>query len=170
MPCGLLRSPGGHPATRGLMVWLVVLGSSFYAGCAPQAKKPDWPEPVVATGTLTANGKPLDQARVYLAPDSGTPGQGASGSTDSEGKFSLFSISPDGKLVEGAIPGKYRVSISRMVRPDGSVVSPDSQEPPIMSGGVEQIPLQYSDLRHSKLLATVSSSGTPILLEIKMKE
>jgi hypothetical protein len=163
------RSLGKAPAKPVFILGIWIGLSLVLIGCGSQGKKPDWPSPVVATGKVTANGKPLDQARVFLVPDSGTPGQGASGSTDSEGNFSLFSISPDGKLVEGAIPGKYRVSVSRIVRPDGSVVSPDSQEPPIMSGGTESIPVQYSDARQSKLLATVSSAGTPILLDIKLK-
>ncbi len=153
---------------RALLITMSCLGAVI--GCGPDRKKADWPDPVPATGKVTANGQPLDKASVFLAPDAGTPGQGAAGTTDSDGKFSLFTLTPDGKLREGAIPGKYRVSVSRLVRPDGTVVTPDSKEPPIMSGGTESVLPQFTNANLSKLLATVSSSGTPILLEVQLKK
>jgi hypothetical protein len=137
------------------------------AGCGDSPKVPEWPEPVPASGKVTLNDKPLDQARVLLSPKGSTPGHGASGVTNASGEFTLSTLTPKGEIIPGAIPGEYKVTISRMVKSDGSVLSPESKEPPILSGGMESMPLFYSDINQTRLLANVTKTPTPILLQLK---
>jgi hypothetical protein len=103
------------------------------------------PDPVPVSGTVTFGDQPLPDATVTFSPTDSTVGQGAAGITDSSGKFILQTSVEGGKTKPGAIPGNYRVTISRMVRPDGSVWKPNPKEGP-MSGGAarEELPEEYS--------------------------
>lgn len=147
--------------SRGSVVLCVLglLSSAVVTGCGsggPQKVIPEKAVPV--TGTVTLDGKPLDNARVTFYPSSSAQGDGSSGTTDSAGKYELQSVFGS-EVVVGAAPGKYKVVISRMVRPDGSPMPPDSQEPPIMSGAREGIALKYSGFSTTELSANVASSG-----------
>jgi hypothetical protein len=111
------------------------------------------------------DGKPLEKANVRFVPTSETEqGYGGSGITDSAGKYELSSLVGE-KAVVGTPPGKYRVIISKLIKPDGTV--PDPMEPPIMSGASQTIPLQYSDFHQSKLDATVATSGGTFNFDLK---
>ncbi|MFG0334352.1 MAG: hypothetical protein ACF8TS_13390 [Maioricimonas sp. JB049] len=68
------------------------------------------PELVDVYGTVTMNNEPLEGATVQFAPEDGA-GEGrrlVAGRTDSGGQYSL-QYSPSR---EGAVPGRYRVSIT----------------------------------------------------------
>ncbi len=135
-------------------------------GCNGEAK----PEPdasVVVTGLVTLDGKPLDRATIIFVPLAGAAqGNGGSGITDSAGKYELSSLVGE-KAVVGTPPGKYKVMVTKMVKPDGTVA--DAQEPPMMSAARETIPLQYSDFAVTKLSETVSSSGGTFNFDLKSK-
>ena len=119
------------------------------------------------TGVVTMDAKPVDKAMVTFVPVGGaTQGNGGSGLTDSAGKYELVSQVGE-KSVPGTPPGKYKVLISRMVRPDGTVA--DTMEPPMMTAAREMIPLEYSGFSVSKLTANVSTSGGTYNFEIKSK-
>ncbi|MGV2335940.1 MAG UNVERIFIED_CONTAM: carboxypeptidase-like regulatory domain-containing protein [Planctomycetaceae bacterium] len=135
---------------------LTIVATAAGCGGGPQKIIPEKAVPV--TGTITLDGKPLDNARITYYPSSAAQGDGASGTTDSAGKYELQSVFGS-EVVIGAAPGKYKVVISRMVRPDGTPMPADSQEPPIMSGARESIALQYSGFGTSVLSATVATSG-----------
>ena len=81
----------------------------------------------------------------------------ASGVTDEAGRYELISRS-GGEQKTGAVPGKYTVSFSLYLKPDGTPVPPDSNEPPINLGAKESLPLQYSDSSMTKQTATVTQS------------
>ena len=149
---------------------LVIAAVCVLPGCgdSPPAAKP-LPESKPVTGKVTLGGEPLADARIFFAPKGTTEGQGASGSTDSQGVYVLTTTDSSGRPASGCIPGEYKVTVSKIVRGDGTVVPPDSQEPPMMSGGMESIPLEYSDFTSTKLTANVGPEGGTIDLTLEKK-
>ena len=131
----------------GLQFLLCLCGCSIVLGCGSQVKTPEWPDPLPVSGTITYGDSPLVSASVNFTPDSPTtPGHGASGFTDDSGNYVLNYRAPNGKTMEGAIPGKYRVRISCMVKPDGTAWKPDPSKPtgPANVGAREMMPREYS--------------------------
>lgn len=82
----------------------------FAAGCGGQAKDPNRPGTVPVTGTVTHGGSPVDGATVTFMPQS-EGSAGAVGKTDASGKYSLTTF----QLGDGAIPGTYQVTVSKVV-------------------------------------------------------
>lgn len=78
--------------------------------------------------------------------------------TNEEGKFELVTGSGD-KAQKGVTPGRYKVTISLMVKPDGSPIPPDPTKPPAMVGGMEALAQQFSNPGMSKLVAEVGQEG-----------
>lgn len=125
--------------------WFCLFAILAVSGCGPSG--PKLPDLVPVSGTVTYDGKPLDNATVTFSPmEGGQAGFGASGFTDSSGKYTLETAAGDGKTKLGAVPGKYGVTISRMVKPDGSVWKPDPKDPsgPMTYGAREELPSEYS--------------------------
>jgi hypothetical protein len=152
------------------MLWIVLTaGIAGSVGCGATPATPDWPEPVPVKGTVTMGDKPVSDARIFFAPKGHTEGQGASGMTDAQGTYELFTMNPHGEKVPGAIPGEYKVTISKILKPDGTPVPPDSKEPPMMFGGTESMPIEYSDHVQTRLIATVVPSGPPIDFKLNKK-
>lgn len=125
---------------------------------------------VPVTGVVTMDGKPLDYCKVTLVPMGGTTSQGygASGSTDSAGKYEMKSLVGNEGVI-GAPPGSYKVTFIRMEKPDGTVVSPESQEPPMMSGARMSLPMQYGGTDTTPVDVTISSSGGTYDFALKSK-
>lgn len=132
---------------------------------------PDWPDVVPVTGEVTQDGKPLSSARVMFIPSGDTVGPGGSALTDESGKFTATSMSADGKQIDGLIPGKYKVAISRFVKPDGSVWTPEpgSKAGPMTMAARESIPQQFSNPVASKLTANVDQGGGTFTFPITSK-
>ncbi|WP_373650774.1 carboxypeptidase-like regulatory domain-containing protein [Schlesneria sp. DSM 10557] len=149
---------------------LILLSLTAVLGCGGGPKLPKWPDPVPASGTITFDGKPLVDATVSFTPLEQTQGKGAVGTTDESGKYELKSLGPDGKPKPGAIPGKYRVSVSRMVKADGSVWKPDPKNPggPMNFGAKEELPRQYAV--ESKLVADVASGKSPYDFKLEKRK
>lgn len=69
---------------------------------------------VPVTGTVTYNGKPLDGADISFIPKDPTgEARGASGATDAHGNFKLQTFLVGSKMVAGALPGDYAVTVSK---------------------------------------------------------
>jgi hypothetical protein len=101
-----------------------------------------------ARGTVTLDGMPVAQAAVMFVPQDG--GQIASGATDQNGHFELFTGNRPGALV-----GEYVVCISkqRLRNLVGETPGP---------GGVQiewLTPQKYADPQTTPLRATVASDG-----------
>jgi hypothetical protein len=147
---------------------LCLIGLVSVVGCGrsgPAKVIPDKSVPV--TGTITLEGKPLGNARVTFYPTEGSQGEGvASGTTDSTGKYELQSLFGD-KVVIGAAPGKYKVTVSQLVRPDGTPMPADSKEPPIMSAARESVTMEHSAFDRTELTANVSSTGGTFNFDVK---
>jgi hypothetical protein len=62
---------------------------------------------VPVTGTVTLDGQPVDGALVLFQPSGDH--KAASGTTDSSGKFTLTT----GNAGDGAMPGQYKVTVSK---------------------------------------------------------
>jgi hypothetical protein len=115
---------------------------------------------IPVTGTVTLNGKPLDNAVVSFLPQGDTRGGGGGSPTDAAGKYELHS--KDGK---GMVPGSYKVTISRRLMPDGSI--PKRDVPPAESPARESLPPQYSDQEQTTLTATIAAGVGPIDFALK---
>jgi hypothetical protein len=132
----------------GLLVLLI-------AGCGRASNEPRL---VPVSGTVTRDGKPLSGATVTFIPVGETRGNDASGRTDSTGKYSL--ADPKGR--PGTAAGTYKVTISRLLLPDGSEYKPDPSVAPIDSPARESLPPHYSELDRTRLEARVAEGGGTI--------
>src|SRR4029077_11396678 len=103
------------------------------------------------------DGKPLENAYVNFVPI-GADMLTASGTTDASGNFALETGSgPAAK--PGAIPGRYKVCISSLVKPDGTRVVFDPSKPPAMQLALESLPSRYSEAADPLLEATIKPAG-----------
>jgi hypothetical protein len=98
---------------------------------------------VMVTGTITMNGKPVDQAQVMFNPKTGRYCEGV---TDATGHFTLATAKPG----DGAAPGEYVITLAEYYPPD---------KPPALprGGGLlpSRFPTKYADPAQSPLKATV---------------
>lgn len=160
-----------NPLRRICCLSWVVLAS--VAGCGGgDEETPPVAGVVPVSGTVLLDGKPLEGASVLFIPAPGGPVDrapvGASGVTGADGKYALTC----GPESPGALPGAYRVVVSKFVMPDGSV--PATEEgmttPPEqlrIMGAKELVSWEHSDLLASTLVAEVPPSGGEILLEVR---
>jgi hypothetical protein len=126
----------------------------------------DGPKLVPVSGTVLLNGQPLSSAHVTFLPTGETRGTGADGKTDANGVFTLKARHRG----PGAVAGTYKVVISKMVKADGSDITPEDATPPVLSGAREIIPASYSSHAASTLTATVPEEGSSELrFEIKTR-
>ena len=145
--------------------------------------KSDAPKVASVSGTVTKGGKPFEGAEITFNPV-GKGRHAAVGVTDAAGKFELLTGSQ-----KGAEPGDYKVTISRMVRPDGTPVIPipgpegevdpandpemlAAQSPPTGTGDPaalpdkrkkkvkQELPPEYSNVEKTVLKFTVPAEGT----------
>lgn len=118
------------------------------------------PTTVPVSGTVLFEGRPVDGAQVTLVPQ--TPeGRAAFARTDAQGRFQLMTFTSG----DGAIPGSYRVTISKEVI-EGGMSPEQAQEhfqktgqPPPDPKVTNQLPEKYKKPETSGLTATVSESG-----------
>ncbi len=99
---------------------------------------PELAKLVPVSGTVTLDDKPLSGATVLFSPRGQTPGTGAFGSTDAEGKYTLKHRSNQ----PGIQPGEYTVSFSKMAMPDGSPIPEGKTAADVEAA--EMIPEKYT--------------------------
>lgn len=105
---------------------------------------------VPVSGNIKVDDQTASNAEVTFIPQGNTPGNGGTGVTDSTGRYEISS--PQGK--KGLPPGKYKVTVSRRLNPDGS--PPDPNTPPIESNARETLPPKYVDREKTELTANIS--------------
>jgi hypothetical protein len=98
---------------------------------------------VPATGTVTFNGKPADQAEVIFTPTTGRP---ASAVTDAQGRFRMSTL----KEGDGAVPGEHVVSIAEYYPPGKT-----PPMPPVGQTIPSRYPAKYGDPTQSPFRAKV---------------
>lgn len=96
------------------------------------------------------DGSPLANATIELIPLGTTEGVGAFGNSDENGVFYL--TTKQGK--DDIPPGEYKVTVSRLLNPDGSL--PDPNVPPIESQAKETMPAHYLDPEKTRLRLTIT--------------
>jgi hypothetical protein len=129
-------------------------------GCSSGVPAPPNLAPTVpVSGTVTLDGKALEGANVTFVPETKEGFKGAIGRSDASGKYELNTDVGGGKSSKGAIPGKYRITVSRLVKPDGSTLPPDFKEPPMNVGAMESIPMKYSSAGSTQLTYEVPAAG-----------
>ncbi|HQU41268.1 MAG: hypothetical protein B7Z73_03230 [Planctomycetia bacterium 21-64-5] len=122
----------------------------FVCGCGKSTGPPK-ALIIPVTGTVTLDGKPLPGADVTFIPSQGI---GAfTGRTNDDGSYQLEGLVG----AKAKCQGKCGVRISRMLKPDGSLPSPD--EPPANVGATESLPERYSSASTTELSAEVPEGG-----------
>ena len=127
-------------------------------GCGKSGPSPTMTTLPVA-GTVTLDGKPLPGADVVFMGS-----EAASvyvGRTDDKGEYQLRGAGN----AQVNCQGKCRVTISRLVKPDGSL--PAADEPPANSGATESLPSRYSDAAFTELSADVPDGGGKVNFDLK---
>jgi hypothetical protein len=111
---------------------------------------------VPISGVVTVGGKPVASVVITFLPPSGAGV--ASGETDKDGKFELKSMGGP-----GAVPGKYKVTISYLVSlkgvPQGVGARATMTPGPDLLSAKELLPAEYSDLGRTTISFTVGPKG-----------
>ncbi len=124
------------------------------------------PKTVSSTGTITYNGEPLKFATIVLEPQV-EGGIAAMGRSDGEGHFYVNAFPPD----PGAVPGTYRVSVTKTEAPKTANPNPADHDAPAVEEPAEPvslIPLKFAKTETSELTIEIPAEGSEILtLDLK---
>lgn len=129
-----------------LQLAVVLVAASLLAGCGGSSG----PELATVEGTVTMDGKPLQDAQVTFRPEQGAP---SFGRTDENGYYTLSFT----RSREGAEIGKHTVEVSTARSAD-----PDA-DPPV-EGRPETVPARYNV--DSELTKTVEAGHNEIPIEL----
>jgi hypothetical protein len=139
-------------------MWLIAAGMLLVAagGCGSDGLKR-----VPVEGKVTAKGVAVGGATILFMPQSGTLGEGAIGTTDASGKYTLVG-SRQGDT--GIVPGRYKVRVSRLMDRDGSILPLEAKQADFPHSE-ESIPAPYSS-PEPPVEVTVPEEGGTINVEI----
>lgn len=146
--------------TLRLFQFSALLSAVLVLGCGSGESLPTVP----VTGTVTLNGAPVAGAAVAFAPKDPAKGKPASGTTDASGKFKLTTYLSPTSSPEGAIPGDYQISVTKVEVPSTSM-SPEDMAKGMAGGGTMKppenlLPSRYANPAASGFTASVKSGGT----------
>ncbi|MBA3312549.1 MAG: carboxypeptidase regulatory-like domain-containing protein [Planctomycetaceae bacterium] len=135
-------------------------------GCGGES----YPETYPVTGIVTLDGKPVEGANVALV--SGDPAvRSAGGMTDAQGNFSVTTYFDPQHQPEGAMPGDYAVTVSKLEELETSA-APSAEE--MMAGQMKFTPLKsllpkkYGDPKTSGFKVTVGEAPVePLKLDLQ---
>jgi hypothetical protein len=158
----VLPRPHGH----GLR-WLAIAMLLPLVGLACSASKPasNRPQTHPAKGRVTMGGQPLGGATVTFRPDGA--GSGCAGITDESGNFKLSTFAAG----DGAVPGKYGVTVTKVDAGPASVdVNSPGYAPPAANAPPPKslLPDTYADPAKSGLTAEVAG-GKANVFEFDIK-
>ena len=149
---------------QNLVVVAFLLAVAAVAGCRSGRSTPEGLSPV--SGTITLDGKPVEGAMVSFIPQKVADVMvNPAGVTDAQGKYELMADD-----VPGALPGEYKVVISRLAMADGKAVQISKDKPPLTlfaAGAKETLPKTYSEAMTTTLKATVPEGGATIDFPLK---
>jgi hypothetical protein len=136
-------------------VFVLVIGLLSLAGCG--GKVADGPVTAPVSGTVTLGGKPLAGASVTFMSDKFI----GFGKTNAEGKY---------ELVQGAVPGKNKVTISKLdesnlkLDPENGIDLEQARAAaagaPTNAAPKDEVAPDYSDPTRSKLTFEVPAGGS----------
>ena len=136
------------------MICLTALAGTM-SGCSSD----NLPKTVPAEGVVTLDGEKVSDATVLFIADVGS--NNASAVSDSSGKFTLKAFEEK----SGAVPGSYKVSISKTIAEKGS--GKDGEVGVNLKYG---LPQHYSDFLKSGLTFTLGQDGDKnIKFDLKSK-
>ena len=144
-----------------------VLGTILLTGCGGSG-----PRLVPVEGAVTLDGKPLANKSLMFTPIGDTSGQGAGGTSDAEGRYTLLAAVPGAtRDYQGIAPGRYRVTVFESIIVGDLSVEEEGDEPaaalgPDMGGRESEIPAVYRT-EQSPLVLDVPESGGVINVELK---
>ncbi len=127
------------------------------AGCGKSNQGPAFELTPVA-GKVSLDGKPLADADIGFYPQGSAPAgyHGSGAKTDSEGRYELKTTSKS-----GAVPGAYKVTVSRFVGAAGAPVNleegMDVEQLKLQGQYKESLPERYSTLEKTELTVTVEN-------------
>jgi hypothetical protein len=111
---------------------------------------------VPVEGKVTAKGTAVGGATVLFMPLGDTLGEGAIGTTDAEGHYTLIG-SRQGD--SGIVPGRYKVRVSRLMDRDGSILSIEAKQADYPHSE-ESIPAPYSSAEPPVEVTVPEKGGT----------
>ena len=115
-------------------------------GCGPK-----YPETIPVAGTVTLDDEPVAGAAVVFTPEEG---EEATATTDAAGRFELSTF----RLADGALPGKYRVTVAK------TTVEPGEEEKVVFL-----IPKEYGNAKTSPLSCDVQKEMGPVRFDLQSK-
>jgi hypothetical protein len=151
---------------RSYILAMTTLANFVLAGCGGE----EYPSTIPVTGTVNYQGKPLDEATVTLVPTD-AKGRSASGITGADGKFAVKTFYGADHNPEGALPGDYLISVSkvRAVTPPEGMTQWEMQAWYTKQGTPKPLlPKQYMSPETSGLKVTVGNTPPePLTLDLK---
>ncbi len=143
--------------------FVLMVATGFYmlslTGCGG-----DGLDRVPIQGVVKALGVPVPYAIIQFSPKAGTPGEGAIGQSDAEGKFTVISSRHDDA---GIPPGNYGVRVSLMVDGKGKFLPSDATQADYPDAK-EAIPAPFS-LPTSPIEITIDAKGGQVAVDIPVK-
>lgn len=144
-------------------VFCLLMPLGLLVGCGEKVPVEKAPPLAPVSGKVTMDGQPAPGVAVTFTPIGQTSGNGAYGSTDSEGNFKLQYRTGDA----GVPPGDYAVVFSKLTQPDGSPI-PEGQTAADV-GALEQIPERYRQTEKPQFPVTVPEGGKTFEFALKSK-
>lgn len=152
-----------HDQSALMRVCCLTLSLLSLAGCGGDGKKL---ATAPAKGKITFDGKPLAHATITLYDESNKNNPSAA-TTDEDGNFKLSIGGTD-----GALPGKYKVTIQHFVDKDGKDIpvaeGMDPMQMEMQGQAKSDMPPTYADYPQSVLTAEVKE-GTNNTLDFALK-
>ncbi len=146
----------------------IVLGCVAFSfiglGCGESVAPPVLPETAAFSGSIKLDGKPMNSGLITFV-STADRGLNATGVVGADGKYSL-KVAVGKAEKDGAVPGKYKVVISRFLKPNGE---PQDPSVPAEIPGRESLPPQYSMATTTKLTAEVPAGGGNADFDLKSK-
>lgn len=145
------------------------LGLLGILGCADGGPPDERPDRVVFGGTAKLNGSAVTDALITFHP-TGADGRGASGKTDSRGKFQMSTFEAN----DGVIPGDYAVTVTKTSAAQQAAAEVDVDDPAYDGAPAEEsvdstnnLPPQFEDPKTSGVKVSVTEANTEYELEFK---
>lgn len=130
----------------------------------------DTPQLVPVSGSVTLDGQPLAGATVIFHPqvaaggDTSTQVIESRAITADDGTFKLINIHDGSK---GAMTGHHKVTVTKLVMKDGTVIPPDTDLAILGPNVKEVVPQLYTDTTKTTLTAEIADGGSEIFLDLK---
>jgi hypothetical protein len=127
----------------------------LFAGCGGQRL-------AEVEGTVTLDGKPLENVRVEFLPDPErqTTGPRSTGVTDAQGRFRLVCENQQ----SGAVVGTHRVLVTDLKQWEGLSARREDADKPLKPS---RVPARYTDVGKTPFKSVeVKPNGPPVTLEV----